>query len=97
MPERKLGVACWKCCLRSPHVGDALVAEMGCSDPYPPKFIFTHDEHSNWEGRQNYEDFNLLANSLVKPGGMSATLVQLEADLVDKTATLQSPDQTLWP
>ncbi len=39
----------------------------------PPKFIFTRDEHGNWEGRQKYEDLNLLAISLVKPGGLFVT------------------------
>lgn len=39
----------------------------------PPKFIFTRDEHGNWEGRQKYEDLNLLAISLVKPGGIFVT------------------------
>lgn len=39
----------------------------------PPKFIFTRDEHGNWEGRQKYEDLNLLALSLVKPGGIFLT------------------------
>jgi 23S rRNA (cytosine1962-C5)-methyltransferase len=39
----------------------------------PPKFIFTRDEHGNWEGRQKYEDLNLLAISLVKPGGVFVT------------------------
>ena len=38
-----------------------------------PKFIFTRDEHGNWEGRQKYEDLNLLAISLVKPGGIFVT------------------------
>ena len=39
----------------------------------PPKFIFTRDEHGNWEGRQKYEDLNLLAISLLKPGGIFVT------------------------
>jgi 23S rRNA (cytosine1962-C5)-methyltransferase len=39
----------------------------------PPKFIFTRDEHGNWEGRQKYEDLNLLAISLVKAGGIFIT------------------------
>lgn len=39
----------------------------------PPKFIFTRDEGGNWEGRQKYEDLNLLAISLVKPGGIFVT------------------------
>jgi 23S rRNA (cytosine1962-C5)-methyltransferase len=39
----------------------------------PPKFIFTRDEHGNWEGRQKYEDLNLLAISLLKPGGVFVT------------------------
>lgn len=39
----------------------------------PPKFIFTRDEHGNWEGRQKYEDLNLLAISLVKIGGIFVT------------------------
>ncbi len=39
----------------------------------PPKFIFTRDEHGNWEGRQKYEDLNLLAISLVKAGGILVT------------------------
>jgi 23S rRNA (cytosine1962-C5)-methyltransferase len=39
----------------------------------PPKFIFTRDEHGNWEGRQKYEDLNQLALSLVKPGGVFVT------------------------
>ncbi len=39
----------------------------------PPKFIFTRDDHGNWEGRQKYEDLNLLAISLVKPGGVFVT------------------------
>lgn len=39
----------------------------------PPKFIFTRDESGNWEGRQKYEDLNLLAISLVKPGGVFVT------------------------
>jgi len=39
----------------------------------PPKFIFTRDEHGNWEGRQKYEDLNLLAISLVKSGGIFVT------------------------
>jgi 23S rRNA (cytosine1962-C5)-methyltransferase len=39
----------------------------------PPKFIFTRDDHGNWEGRQKYEDLNLLAISLVKPGGIFVT------------------------
>jgi 23S rRNA (cytosine1962-C5)-methyltransferase len=39
----------------------------------PPKFIFTRDAHGNWEGRQKYEDLNLLAISLVKPGGIFVT------------------------
>ncbi len=39
----------------------------------PPKFIFTRDEHGNWEGRQKYEDLNLLGISLVKPGGIFVT------------------------
>jgi len=39
----------------------------------PPKFIFTRDAAGNWEGRQKYEDLNLLAISLVKPGGIFAT------------------------
>lgn len=39
----------------------------------PPKFIFTRDAHGNWEGRQKYEDLNLLAISLVKPGGVFVT------------------------
>jgi len=39
----------------------------------PPKFIFTRDAHGNWEGRQKYEDLNLLAISLVKPGGILVT------------------------
>jgi 23S rRNA (cytosine1962-C5)-methyltransferase len=39
----------------------------------PPKFIFTRDEHGNWEGRQKYEDLNLLAISLVKAGGIFVT------------------------
>ncbi|MBI5693810.1 MAG: class I SAM-dependent rRNA methyltransferase [Verrucomicrobia bacterium] len=39
----------------------------------PPKFIFTRDEHGNWEGRQKYEDLNLLALSLVRPGGVFVT------------------------
>ena len=39
----------------------------------PPKFIFTRDEHGNWEGRQKYEDLNLLAIALVKPGGVFVT------------------------
>ena len=39
----------------------------------PPKFIFTRDEHGNWEGRQKYEDLNLLAISLVKTGGIFVT------------------------
>ncbi len=39
----------------------------------PPKFIFTRDDHGNWEGRQKYEDLNLLAISLVKSGGVFVT------------------------
>ena len=39
----------------------------------PPKFIFTRDDHGNWEGRQKYEDLNLLAISLVRPGGLFVT------------------------
>ena len=39
----------------------------------PPKFIFTRDDHGNWEGRQKYEDLNQLAVSLVKPGGIFVT------------------------
>ena len=39
----------------------------------PPKFIFTRDDHGNWEGRQKYEDLNLLAISLVKAGGIFVT------------------------
>jgi 23S rRNA (cytosine1962-C5)-methyltransferase len=39
----------------------------------PPKFIFTRDDHGNWEGRQKYEDLNQLAISLVKPGGIFVT------------------------
>ena len=39
----------------------------------PPKFIFTRDDHGNWEGRQKYEDLNLLAISLVKSGGIFVT------------------------
>jgi len=39
----------------------------------PPKFIFTRDAAGNWEGRQKYEDLNLLAISLVKPGGILVT------------------------
>ena len=39
----------------------------------PPKFIFTRDAAGNWEGRQKYEDLNLLAISLVKPGGIFVT------------------------
>lgn len=39
----------------------------------PPKFIFTRDPAGNWEGRQKYEDLNLLAISLVKPGGVFIT------------------------
>ena len=39
----------------------------------PPKFIFTREDHGNWEGRQKYEDLNLLAISLVKPGGIFVT------------------------
>ena len=39
----------------------------------PPKFIFTRDEHGNWEGRQKYEDLNLLAISLVQTGGVFVT------------------------
>ncbi|MCF7689076.1 MAG: class I SAM-dependent rRNA methyltransferase [Cephaloticoccus sp.] len=39
----------------------------------PPKFIFTRDVAGNWEGRQKYEDLNLLAISLVKPGGIFVT------------------------
>ncbi len=39
----------------------------------PPKFIFTREEGGNWEGRQKYEDLNLLAISLVKPGGVFVT------------------------
>ncbi len=39
----------------------------------PPKFIFTRDEHGNWEGRQKYEDLNQLALSVVKPGGVFVT------------------------
>ncbi|HVU35145.1 MAG TPA: class I SAM-dependent rRNA methyltransferase [Opitutaceae bacterium] len=39
----------------------------------PPKFIFTREEGGNWEGRQKYEDLNLLAISLVKPGGIFVT------------------------
>jgi 23S rRNA (cytosine1962-C5)-methyltransferase len=39
----------------------------------PPKFIFTRDEHGNWEGRQKYEDLNLLALSLVRTGGIFVT------------------------
>ncbi len=39
----------------------------------PPKFIFTREDHGNWEGRQKYEDLNLLALSLVRPGGIFVT------------------------
>ena len=39
----------------------------------PPKFIFTRDEHGNWEGRQKYEDLNQLAIGLVRPGGILVT------------------------
>ncbi len=39
----------------------------------PPKFIFTREDHGNWEGRQKYEDLNLLAISLVKEGGIFVT------------------------
>ena len=39
----------------------------------PPKFIFTRDAAGNWEGRQKYEDLNLLSISLVKPGGIFVT------------------------
>lgn len=39
----------------------------------PPKFIFTREEGGNWEGRQKYEDLNLLSISLVKPGGIFVT------------------------
>ena len=39
----------------------------------PPKFIFTRDDHGNWEGRQKYEDLNQLAIGLVKPGGVFVT------------------------
>ena len=39
----------------------------------PPKFIFTRDVAGNWEGRQKYEDLNLLSISLVKPGGIFVT------------------------
>ena len=39
----------------------------------PPKFIFTRDAAGNWEGRQKYEDLNLLAISLVKTGGIFVT------------------------
>ncbi len=39
----------------------------------PPKFIFTRDVAGNWEGRQKYEDLNLLAISLLKPGGIFVT------------------------
>jgi 23S rRNA (cytosine1962-C5)-methyltransferase len=39
----------------------------------PPKFIFTRDAAGNWEGRQKYEDLNLLAISLVKSGGIFVT------------------------
>ena len=48
----------------------------------PPKFIFTRDVAGNWEGRQKYEDLNLLAISLLKPGGIFATcFVELAADI----------------
>ena len=39
----------------------------------PPKFIFTRDVAGNLEGRQKYEDLNLLSISLVKPGGIFVT------------------------
>ncbi len=39
----------------------------------PPKFIFTREEGGNWEGRQKYEDLNLLAISLVKTAGIFVT------------------------
>jgi len=39
----------------------------------PPKFIFTREDHGNWEGRQKYEDLNLLAISLIRPGGLLVT------------------------
>jgi|UniRef100_UPI00404B1C09 23S rRNA (cytosine1962-C5)-methyltransferase len=39
----------------------------------PPKFIFTRDVAGNWEGRQKYEDLNILSISLVKPGGIFVT------------------------
>jgi 23S rRNA (cytosine1962-C5)-methyltransferase len=39
----------------------------------PPKFIFTREARGNWEGRQKYEDLNMLAVSLVRPGGMLVT------------------------
>jgi len=39
----------------------------------PPKFIFTREDHGNWEGRQKYEDLNQLALTLVKPGGVFVT------------------------
>jgi 23S rRNA (cytosine1962-C5)-methyltransferase len=39
----------------------------------PPKFIFTRELAGNWEGRQKYEDLNLLAMSLLKPGGVFVT------------------------
>ena len=39
----------------------------------PPKFIFTREDHGNWEGRQKYEDLNQLSISLVKPGGIFVT------------------------
>ena len=39
----------------------------------PPKFIFTREDHGNWEGRQKYEDLNLLSISLVKAGGIFVT------------------------
>ena len=39
----------------------------------PPKFIFTRDDHGNWEGRQKYEDLKQLAISLVQTGGIVVT------------------------
>lgn len=39
----------------------------------PPKLIFTRDAAGNWEGRQKYEDLNLLAMSLLKSGGVFVT------------------------
>ncbi|MDP3073873.1 MAG: hypothetical protein Q8N18_26555 [Opitutaceae bacterium] len=32
-------------------------------NPRPAEVIFTRDDHGNWEGRQKYEDLNLLALS----------------------------------